>query len=157
MHGIFVFFCITSLYVIQICIHSLLRENVQQKFYNYVHILLNFAFLSLLIILLMDTFWHLLPLLYFCCVCVFSPFKISCCFFRIKRDFPRIVKSICPQEERSEDNIGLVLIISLISSSSRKLHVRILSSPWTSRYKIYSYSVDVMTYDKVLIDLRYGI
>lgn len=42
---------------------------------------------------------------------------------KIKRDFPRIVKSICPQEERSEDNIGLVLIISLIISSSRKLHL----------------------------------
>ncbi|XP_061162546.1 phosphoinositide 3-kinase regulatory subunit 4-like [Saccostrea echinata] len=41
---------------------------------------------------------------------------------RIKRDFPRIVKSLCPHEERSEDNIGLVLIISLIGSSSRKLH-----------------------------------
>lgn len=43
--------------------------------------------------------------------------------FRIKREFPRIVKSLCPQEERSEENVGLVLIISLISSSARKLHV----------------------------------
>ncbi|XP_078336742.1 phosphoinositide 3-kinase regulatory subunit 4-like isoform X4 [Crassostrea virginica] len=41
---------------------------------------------------------------------------------RIKREFPRIVKSLCPQEERSEENVGLVLIISLISSSARKLH-----------------------------------
>lgn len=79
------------------------------------------------------------------------------CFFRIKRDFPRIVKSICPQEERSEENIGLVLIISLISSSSRKLHVRILSSPWTSRYEIYSNSADIIKYNKVLIVLRYCI
>lgn len=93
----------------------------------------------------------------FCCFYVCSAFKASWCFFRIKRDFPRIVKSICPQEERSEENIGLVLIISLISSSSRKLHVRILSSPWTSRYEIYSNSADIIKYNKVLIVLRYCI
>ncbi|XP_048750935.2 phosphoinositide 3-kinase regulatory subunit 4-like isoform X2 [Ostrea edulis] len=41
---------------------------------------------------------------------------------KIKRDFPRIIKSLCPQEERSEENVGLVLIISLLGSSARKLH-----------------------------------
>jgi hypothetical protein len=55
---------------------------------------------------------------------ILSGFPIFSAFCRIRRDFPRIVKSLCPQEERSEENVGLVLIISLLGSSARKLHVR---------------------------------
>lgn len=41
---------------------------------------------------------------------------------RLKKDFPLITKNLCVKEDHCEENVGLVLVLSLVGSSSRKLH-----------------------------------
>ncbi|VDH98516.1 phosphoinositide-3-kinase, regulatory subunit 4 [Mytilus galloprovincialis] len=41
---------------------------------------------------------------------------------RLKKDFSKITKNLCVKEDHCEENVGLVLVLSLLESSSRKLH-----------------------------------